>query len=311
MEDDVVIVDDSDYACGESNLLVLEHFHKSNMLHFQLAVREAREKYRDREDNLAFMMSLSPEIPIVHSKEKFLKWNWNGYNIPGHNLLPHGDETFFLTTGFRIQKYLSKNPCNKVECVGNPTKIKDRIEYTFFGKIVFEGEFLYSASADSLNCFSGQSSNVKKYVETDTHICFIFDLELPADFEKNLYRNLQGGIEIGEDVIHFASTPWSFNAYEGEYYSNVLFRNLHTSELRRYILEGYTKNSKFFMLHDEIYFTRRSDDPRYDEIVHCSSNTVVCSKKWKIDAVTTCRDYVVFQMSGYMNPINVLCSSAN
>lgn len=286
-EDNVVIIDDND-----SNDLALESFRNSNRFLLEKSIQEAREKYQDREDNLSHMASLTPDIPISHSNGAVMKWRWNGYIFKGNTLLPHGVKTFFMRTGFSVHEYVAVSPGNKLGHIREVVKSRERIEHTFFGKIVIDGEYV-----------GGSSSG---YVETEKFISFPLDLNLPDDYERNLYRNVEGGIEIGEKVIHFAGVPWSVEATEGEYYSNVVLRNLHTSELRRFILEGYTKHSKFFMLQGEVYFTRTISGKVYHEIVHCPSNTVVRTKDWKIDSITTCKDYVVIQVSDYIHSINVV-----
>ena len=90
---------------------------------------------------------------------------------------------------------------------------------------------------------------------------------------SQMLKDAEGGDEK-ISVHHFTAVPWKIRLrYEGKY-TNAIFENLHTDEVRRYIVMG--KISHFVMLDNEMYALCTKDTILL--LVRCSTGEreIVC-----------------------------------
>lgn len=122
------------------------------------------------------------------------------------------------------------------------------------------------------------------------------------DYEDGFYRDAEGKViykvlahEVSDDekqeVKYYAGEPWLVKHTKSSEAMNVIFRNLHTGVIRRYILSHFEIKSSF-MLGNEFYYIRyREGDV---DVVECRSGQRICAGFASESPIISCRDYAVY-----------------
>lgn len=174
------------------------------------------------------------------------------------------ETTFGLNIERTIHEYTYVPERNTIELVGQRNDIVEHAHH--FGKLVV-------VAPDG-----GEAS------ETDDLITLApntFNLQL-EDYTYPTYRDRNGVVKSmshylnkeGKDYYrhlhHLEGVPWKVKVTQEGSFSNLIFKNLHTDEVRRYIIRGSITDC--FMFQNEIFCALDSHETR---VIRCSTGEIV------------------------------------
>jgi hypothetical protein len=104
-------------------------------------------------------------------------------------------------------------------------------------------------------------------------------------FDPDLYNERQ-------NVFTYAGVPWLKKTLVGTGCCNIIFRNIYTGEIRRYLLD--TEDPFVFFLEDEFYYLHEDEvDETKTVVKQCRSKKTVATLSVKAFDVVSCNRYAV------------------
>lgn len=251
---------------------------------------EKLKKIRDELDsNVSALESfrlLYPDIPIIHGDKIPIKASIESFRGPRSLIIDSAAATFFIQD-LEDEKYLAKE-MTYMERISR-LRIINEIDLRD-GEGFFEGK----------NVISDEVYNEDDKIITLPH--YEDSGEVNENYCNEIHRDKDGDVVSNDSVfdpkikdeeqyvLKFAGLPWHVKKIDNGNLSNVIFRNLYTDEIRRYITH-MVDHRVFFMLKNEFYYfhTKECDT----DIIECRSGKVIDTiMGFVASTVASCRDYV-------------------
>lgn len=260
---------------------------------FNVIRRRIESDYNTYMQNVEEVCLTYPDIPIITESQNgdlsflvFLHWE------NGPHIISSEKEDEFIAVSYIRGGYGRTTS----RCTFNPAM--ERVDMTVRKPVVGDGPLF---GEKVINIHLGEEA---EYDENDTTIT-IPSREEPDDM--NVHRNKDGFVVLNEDnydedlyhetrEIHtFAGQPYLVKSFYRKPCKNVVIRNLHTGESKRYVFKIDSSKEawiQYIMYRDELYYTlsSRRGAFSYFTVVSCATGKGSATVEGKIHSIVCTRD---------------------
>ena len=257
-------------------------------LEVEAKIKRIYEKRNEVARALESFLRLYPEIPVIKKEALTVKLESTHFRTSEQVfIIGTTENSFFMSWNITEKNTVSEMVPDEM---GTPRIVRNIIRLDnagfYCGKNVIEGQ-----------------PGCEHHEDEETIILAPRLEEDEENYLNDIHRDKEGVIVCNKSVhdpdlyneeqfvMHFAGVPWLLKKLDIAGRSNVIFRNLHTGDIRRYIVHDVDFNS-FFLLGGEFYYFMRKKADCY--IVQCCSGKSVLHLPFFLPlGVESCRDYVV------------------
>lgn len=238
----------------------------------------AEMKYNCQSRSLRILTEICdiPITPPAHFPWKMNQLMSGPFDVETNMAINTGNNTFGIFFGERIDLFTYRGPPGNIEQVGSRHDIVYQPHY--FGKLVqIAPEGGSADETEDLITLKPRTNGVEGVKEE-------YQEDEEEEYTRLIYRNRRGVVKSylkrisDEDnelysVVHFGTVPWKVRERREGSFTNVIFTNVNTGEVRRYIIKG--KYFQYFMLQDEIFASFDVSRRNSNHIIRCSTGEVI------------------------------------
>lgn len=242
--------------------------HLRESLEERRAAKEKRlhEEFNDDNVSLSIIADLHPEIPIT----KPLPFPFTVETKPHYNVLRKDESLEFSTgTSFALNGGDGHFICDYIQERDETVVLEERHglvgEYHYLGKrVVVAPEGGEASETDDLITLAPCPPEI----DIDDYCLSLYRKNAVVQSYARYYLSAK---DYFRSVHYFGGVPWKLKDKRVGNYFDLIFKNMETKTVRRYIIRG--EASEYFMLQDEIFAIDETTGKT--RIIRCSTGEVV------------------------------------